>query len=178
VRGGPLGIWRVSTNGGTPEVIARPAPEGRGALQPQLLPGGRNNVHMMMYEADAAKREAWIASVDAIAALNPKIVVAGHKSVGAADGPENLAANQQYLRDFTALAKKGGTVEDLVHGTLALHGERDQPHTLWIPARAEVARRVRAAATRNGFGCTSNGTSPISSRKIAPPFASSNRPMR
>jgi len=36
-----------------------------------------NNVHMMMYEADAAKREAWIASVDAIAALNPKIVVAG-----------------------------------------------------------------------------------------------------
>jgi len=105
-----------------------------------------NNVHMMMYEADAAKREAWIASVDAIAALNPKIVVAGHKSVGAADRPENLAASQQYLRDFTTLAKKGGTVEDLVHGMLALHGERDQPHTLWISARAEVARRTRTAA--------------------------------
>ena len=101
-----------------------------------------NNVHMMMYEADAAKREAWIASVDAIAALNPKIVVAGHKSVGAADRPENLAASQQYLRDFTTLAKTGGTVEDLVHGMLALHGERDQPHTLWISARAEVARRA------------------------------------
>jgi hypothetical protein len=28
-----------------------------------------NNVHMMMYEADAARRKAWIASVDAIAAL-------------------------------------------------------------------------------------------------------------
>jgi glyoxylase-like metal-dependent hydrolase (beta-lactamase superfamily II) len=42
-----------------------------------------NNVHMMMYEADEAKREAWIASIDAVAALNPKIVVAGHKSVGA-----------------------------------------------------------------------------------------------
>ena len=90
----------------------------------------------------AAKREAWIASVDAIAALNPKIVVAGHKSVEAADRPENLAASQQYLRDFTTLAKKGGTVEDLVHGMLALHGDRDQPHTLWISARAEVARRV------------------------------------
>src|SRR6266852_5318666 len=101
-----------------------------------------NNVHMMMYEADAAKREAWIASVAAIAALNPKIVVAGHKSVGAADRPENLAASQQYLRDFTNLAKKGGTVENLVHSMLALHGERDQPHTLWISARAEVARRA------------------------------------
>ncbi|HEV3096196.1 MAG TPA: MBL fold metallo-hydrolase, partial [Candidatus Dormibacteraeota bacterium] len=100
-----------------------------------------NNVHMMMYEADEAKREAWIASIDVIAALNAKIVVAGHKSVGAADLPANLAASQRYLRDFTTLVKKGGTVEDLVHGMLELHGERDQPHTLWISARAEVARR-------------------------------------
>jgi glyoxylase-like metal-dependent hydrolase (beta-lactamase superfamily II) len=46
-----------------------------------------------------------------------------------------------YVRDFTAVAKKGGTVEDLVHGMLELHGERDQPHTLWISARAEVARQ-------------------------------------
>jgi glyoxylase-like metal-dependent hydrolase (beta-lactamase superfamily II) len=105
-----------------------------------------NNVHMMMYEADEAKREAWIASIDAVAALNAKTVVAGHKSVGAADLPENLAASQRYLRDFTTLAKKGGTVEDLVHGMLEQHGERDQPHTLWISARAEVARRVTTAA--------------------------------
>jgi glyoxylase-like metal-dependent hydrolase (beta-lactamase superfamily II) len=101
-----------------------------------------NNVHMMMYEADEAKREAWIASIDAVAALNAKTVVAGHKSVGAADQPDNLAASQRYLRDFSALAKNGGTVEDLVHGMLELHGERDQPHTLWISARAEVARRA------------------------------------
>jgi glyoxylase-like metal-dependent hydrolase (beta-lactamase superfamily II) len=101
-----------------------------------------NYVHMMMYEADEAKREAWIASIDAVAALNPKIVVAGHKSVGAPDLPENLAASQQYLRDFTTLAKNGGTPEDLVHGMLELHGERDQPHTLWISARAEIARRA------------------------------------
>jgi hypothetical protein len=96
---------------------------------------------MMMYEADEAKREAWMASIDAVAALNPKIVVAGHKSVGAADLPQNLEASQRYLRDFTTLAKKGGTVEDLVHGMLELHGERDQQHTLWISARAEVADR-------------------------------------
>src|ERR1700726_1217251 len=44
-----------------------------------------NNVPMMMHEADEAKREAWIASIDAVAALKPKIVVAGHKSVGTPD---------------------------------------------------------------------------------------------
>ena len=101
-----------------------------------------NNVHMMMYEADEAKRNAWIASIDAVAALNPKIVVAGHKSVGAPDLPENLGASQRYLHDFTNVANKGGTAEDLVHGMLELHGERDQPHTLWISARAEAARRT------------------------------------
>src|ERR1700726_1271733 len=62
-----------------------------------------NNVHMMFYEADESKREAWIASIDAVAALKPKIVVAGHKSVGTPDLPENLAASRQYLCDFTTV---------------------------------------------------------------------------
>ena len=57
------------------------------------------------------------------------------------DLPQNLAASQQYLRDFTSVAEDG-TVEDLVHGMLELHGDRDQPHTLWISARAEVARQA------------------------------------
>ena len=102
-----------------------------------------NNVHMMMYEADQTKREAWIASIDTIARLNPKIVVAGHKSVGAKDSPKDLAASQRYLRDFTAVAQKSDAVDDLVHSMLELHGKRDQPHTLWISARAEMARRHR-----------------------------------
>jgi hypothetical protein len=96
----------------------------------------------MMYEADEAKREAWIASIDAVAALKPEIVVAGHKSVGAADLPQNLEASQKYLRDFTTVANDSDTMTDLVHAILELHGERDQSHTLWISARAEVARRA------------------------------------
>ena len=101
-----------------------------------------NNVHMMMYEADEAKREAWSASIDAVAALNPKIVVAGHKRVGAPDLPENLEASRQYLQDFNTVARRCGTADDLVRGMLELHGARDQPHTLWISARAEIARRA------------------------------------
>jgi hypothetical protein len=50
--------------------------------------------------------------------------VSGHKSVGAADLPENPAASQRYLCDFTTRAKHGGTAEDLIHGMLELHGER------------------------------------------------------
>jgi glyoxylase-like metal-dependent hydrolase (beta-lactamase superfamily II) len=101
-----------------------------------------NNVHMMQFETNEEKREAWIANLDAIAALEPKIVVAGHKRAGSPDLPEHIAASQQYLRDFTRIASQRDTVEDLVAGMMELHGDRDNPHTLWISTRAAVANRA------------------------------------
>jgi glyoxylase-like metal-dependent hydrolase (beta-lactamase superfamily II) len=101
-----------------------------------------NNVHMMQVETNEEKREAWIASLDAIAALEPKIVVAGHKRAGSSDLPDHISASQQYLRDFTRIATERDTVEALVAGMMELHGDRDNPHTLWISARAAVANRA------------------------------------
>jgi glyoxylase-like metal-dependent hydrolase (beta-lactamase superfamily II) len=100
-----------------------------------------NGVHMMTAETDENSREAWIASLDKVAALNPRIVVAGHKSVGAPDLPESIGASQQYLRDFTRIVNEGGSVEDVVNAMLKLHGDRDNPRTLWHSARTAVAKR-------------------------------------
>jgi glyoxylase-like metal-dependent hydrolase (beta-lactamase superfamily II) len=100
-----------------------------------------NGVHMMTAETDENSREAWIASLDKVAALNPQIVVAGHKSVGAPDQPESIGASQQYLRDFTRIVNQGGSVEDIVTAMLKLHGDRDNPRTLWHSARTAVAKR-------------------------------------
>src|SRR5271170_159241 len=77
-----------------------------------------NGVHMMTAETDEKDRDAWIASLDAVAALNPKIVVAGHKSVGAPDAPESIGASQQYLRDFTRIVNEGGSAPDIVNAML------------------------------------------------------------
>ena len=66
--------------------------------------------------------------------------VAQHPLASAVPLPSTRPVSQQYVRDFTAVAKKSGRVEDLVNSMLELHGERDQPDTLWISARAEVAR--------------------------------------
>jgi len=100
-----------------------------------------NGVHMMMAETNEQKRDAWVASLDAIAALAPKIVVAGHKPVGAPDIPASIAASQQYLRDFSRFANEQDSVQGIVDGMLAHHGDRENPHTLWISARSEVAKR-------------------------------------
>jgi glyoxylase-like metal-dependent hydrolase (beta-lactamase superfamily II) len=100
-----------------------------------------NGVHMMTGETDEASRDAWIASLDKVADLNPKIVVAGHKSVGAPDLPESIGASQRYLRDFSRIVNQGGSVDDIVAEMLQLHGNRDNPRTLWYSARLAVARR-------------------------------------
>lgn len=100
-----------------------------------------NGVHMMTGETDRAGREAWIASLDEVAALRPRTVVAGHKQVGAPDLPESIAASQQYLHDFSRIVDLGGSVESIVAGMLELHGDRDNPRTLWYSARQAVAAR-------------------------------------
>jgi glyoxylase-like metal-dependent hydrolase (beta-lactamase superfamily II) len=100
-----------------------------------------NGVHMMTAETDDAGREAWIASLDAVAALAPRIVVAGHKHVGAPDVAESIGASQQYLRDFSRIVKERGSVSDTVSAMLELHGDRDNPRTLWHSARTAVAKR-------------------------------------
>jgi glyoxylase-like metal-dependent hydrolase (beta-lactamase superfamily II) len=100
-----------------------------------------NGVHMMTAETDESSREAWVASLDRVAALNPQIVVAGHKSVGAPDLPESIGASQQYLRDFTRIVNEGGSAEDIVSAMLKLHGDRNNPRTLWHSARTAVTKR-------------------------------------
>jgi glyoxylase-like metal-dependent hydrolase (beta-lactamase superfamily II) len=100
-----------------------------------------NGVHMMTAETDDKGRDAWLASLDAVAALNPTIVVAGHKSVGAPDMPESIGASQQYLRDFSRVVNEGGSVQQIVAAMLKLHGDRDNPRTLWHSARTAVGKR-------------------------------------
>jgi glyoxylase-like metal-dependent hydrolase (beta-lactamase superfamily II) len=100
-----------------------------------------NGVHMLTAETDEKTREAWIASLDAVAALSPEIVVAGHKRIGALDLPESIGASQRYLRDFSRIVSEGGTVEDIVAEMLELHADRDNLRALWHSARVAVAKR-------------------------------------
>ena len=100
-----------------------------------------NQVHMMTAYTDDAARQAWIANLDAIAAMNPSTVVSGHKRLDAPDSPVTIEQSQQYLRDFTRVAAEQDTVDGIVAEMLKLHGDRDNPYTLWLSARRIVANR-------------------------------------
>ena len=100
-----------------------------------------NQVHMMMGEAGETARDAWIGSLDQVAALNPQIVVSGHQRVGAPSVPKTIGESQQYLRDFTRIANSESTVEGIVKAMLDLHPDRDNPRVVWHSAREEIKRR-------------------------------------
>jgi hypothetical protein len=103
-----------------------------------------NQVHMMTAETDEKRREDWIASLDRIAALEPRIVVSGHKRVGAADDPKTIGESQQYLRDFSRVVASEPTVEGIVSAMLELHPDRDNPRVVWHSAREAVKKRQEA----------------------------------
>jgi hypothetical protein len=73
---------------------------------------------MMTAETDAASRDAWVASLDAIATLNPATVVSCHKRVSAPGSPETIEQSRQYLRDFSRVVNEQATVEGIVGAML------------------------------------------------------------
>jgi hypothetical protein len=80
----------------------------------------------------------WIASVEQVEALNPGIVVAGHKRPDARD--DNPAAilggTKTYIRDFERSLSGSRSAQGLVDKMMALHGDLGNPCTLWTAAQA------------------------------------------
>jgi len=95
-----------------------------------------HGVHQLMAESDAEKRREWIAAVDRISALNPRVVIAGHKRPGNSDGPHVLKETRQYIRDFDRAVGTAKTARELFDRMLELHPQRMNVTTLWAPARA------------------------------------------
>jgi glyoxylase-like metal-dependent hydrolase (beta-lactamase superfamily II) len=95
-----------------------------------------NGIHCWLAQTDHDKRERWIASLDTIAALHPKIVVAGHKDPEARDDdPEAiLSATKTYIRDFDNFVTESKTPNELIDKMMERHGERGNPYTLWTAA--------------------------------------------
>jgi glyoxylase-like metal-dependent hydrolase (beta-lactamase superfamily II) len=95
-----------------------------------------NGIHCWLAQTDREKREGWIDSLDSIAALNPKIVVAGHKAPGARDDDPQaiLEATKTYIRDFDRLVRESATPKALIDNMMQLHGERGNLYTLWTAA--------------------------------------------
>jgi glyoxylase-like metal-dependent hydrolase (beta-lactamase superfamily II) len=101
-----------------------------------------NEVHMMTAEAGQSERDQWIANLDEVAALNPAIVVAGHKKVERDNDLSIIAESQQYLRDFSAIVGQENTAAVIVARMVERYPDWANIRTLWHSARIAVSRKA------------------------------------
>jgi glyoxylase-like metal-dependent hydrolase (beta-lactamase superfamily II) len=96
-----------------------------------------NDVHQYFAESlTHQKRVEWIAALDKVEALNPRVVIAGHKRESASDGPNIIEETRQYIRDFDRLVDETSTTLDLYDAMLSLYPDRLNRGALWGSARA------------------------------------------
>jgi glyoxylase-like metal-dependent hydrolase (beta-lactamase superfamily II) len=62
-----------------------------------------NQCRIYVGDTTPESRKNWIAALDRLAALNPAMVVAGHKKPGAPDSPSTIQETKRYLQDFDRL---------------------------------------------------------------------------
>jgi glyoxylase-like metal-dependent hydrolase (beta-lactamase superfamily II) len=72
-----------------------------------------NQCRMYVGDTTPESRRNWIADLDRLAALNPAIVVAGHKKPGAPDSPSAIQDTKRYLEDFDRVQKTATSDQDL-----------------------------------------------------------------
>jgi glyoxylase-like metal-dependent hydrolase (beta-lactamase superfamily II) len=72
-----------------------------------------NQCRMYVGDTTPESRKNWIAALDRLAALNPSMVVAGHKKTGAPDSPSAIQDTKRYLEDFDRLQKTAKSDQEL-----------------------------------------------------------------
>jgi len=80
-----------------------------------------NQCHMYVGDTTPESRRNWIADLDRLAALNPKMVIAGHKKPGAPDSPSAIQDTRRYLQDYDRLQKTVASDQELFDQMTALY---------------------------------------------------------
>ena len=74
-----------------------------------------NGVHVWLGDSSPESRRAWHDSLQLIATLQPRVVVAGHKkNAGVPDSPQAIASMEKYLDDFESARKAASSADELV----------------------------------------------------------------
>jgi glyoxylase-like metal-dependent hydrolase (beta-lactamase superfamily II) len=80
-----------------------------------------NQCRIYVGDTTRESRMNWIADLERLAALNPMMVVAGHKKPGAPDSPSTIEDTKRYLQDFDRLKEDAISDEELFDQMTALY---------------------------------------------------------
>jgi glyoxylase-like metal-dependent hydrolase (beta-lactamase superfamily II) len=80
-----------------------------------------NECHLFVGDTTPESRQNWIAALDRLSALDPKIAVAGHKKPGAPDTPAAIEATRNYLTDYSRLQESASSDRELYDAMTGLY---------------------------------------------------------
>ena len=95
-----------------------------------------NGVHQYLLETPGGGFDAWLAALDKVEALQPRIVVAGHKAPGTGDGPEIIEETRQYLLDARRILATTPAPKDYYDAMVRRYPHRMNPGPVWYGAVA------------------------------------------
>jgi hypothetical protein len=90
-----------------------------------------NQCHMYVGDTTPESRANWIAALDRLAALKPKIAIAGHKKPGAPDTSGIIEASKRYLTDFGRLKEATSSDRELYDAMADLYPDWVS-HQAWL----------------------------------------------
>lgn len=91
-----------------------------------------NNTHPYLGESKSQEaRLRWVAALDKIAALQPRVVVGGHSDPSKEFSPDAVQTTKDYLNDFARLDGQTSTPEELYSQMMKLHPTRLNVGSLW-----------------------------------------------
>jgi len=97
-----------------------------------------NGIHQMLALTGPAEWTRWAASIDDIAALRPRTVVAGHKKPDASDddGGAILASTKEYILNFARIAEVAASPEEIITAMQERYPHYGNFATLLVSAQA------------------------------------------
>ena len=95
-----------------------------------------NNIHMWLWNSTPDSRQAWLASLDAVAALKPSTIITGHKDPDAPDDNATRVLDQsrRYIEDFDQTVAKSSTPLEVIDEMLAKYPAYGNRYILFAAA--------------------------------------------
>jgi glyoxylase-like metal-dependent hydrolase (beta-lactamase superfamily II) len=93
-----------------------------------------NGVHQYLLESAGGGLETWLTALDRVAALRPRVVVAGHKNKELPDDPAILEQTRDYLLDAQRLFADKPGPREFYDQMLQRYPDRLNPGPLWYGA--------------------------------------------
>jgi glyoxylase-like metal-dependent hydrolase (beta-lactamase superfamily II) len=98
-----------------------------------------NNIHMWLWNSTPASRATWLSTIDAVAALRPSTIIAGHKDPDAPDDDavRQLRQSRRYIEDFDRALQSSRSASQLIDTMMSSYGRYGNPYTLFLSAHSQ-----------------------------------------